>query len=83
MKSLRLESDNGPTVHLGAFDMSEKIAYPFAAILFGCFTILLAGCTTAGGRGTSLFPQGHKLLDTTQSLRDANARTLDLPRELY
>jgi protein involved in polysaccharide export with SLBB domain len=48
------------------------------------FPLLCVGCST-GGRGAtgfSLFPQGHKLLDSTKELRWANAEPLQVPREL-
>ena len=62
--------------------MLKMMGNPSAAMIFAFLPLLLAGCSTTPGRGSSLFPQGHRLLDTTQDMRDANARPLDVPREL-
>jgi polysaccharide export outer membrane protein len=43
----------------------------------------LVGCSSGSGRGFSLLPsQGHKLIDPAKEMRDANARPLQVPREL-
>jgi polysaccharide biosynthesis/export protein len=42
----------------------------------------MAGCTSGPGRGSSLFPQGHRLSDEAKELRYANAPPLQVPREL-
>jgi polysaccharide biosynthesis/export protein len=44
--------------------------------------LFLAGCTGPTGRGLTLFPEGHRLLKTTEELRKANPVALPLPREL-
>lgn len=54
-----------------------------AIVVFSAFLPFCGvGCTSGPGRGLSLFPQGHKLLDEAKDMRDANARPLQIPREL-
>ncbi len=43
---------------------------------------LAAGCSTTPGRGFTLFPEGHKMLDSAKEIRTANAGPQALPREL-
>jgi protein involved in polysaccharide export with SLBB domain len=43
--------------------------------------LLVAGCST-GGRGLTLFPEGHRLLESAAELRQDPSATLTLPREL-
>jgi polysaccharide biosynthesis/export protein len=59
------------------------------ACRFGLFVVALAlvllglaGCSSGPGRSVSLFPQGHQLTDSAKEMRDANARPLQVPREL-
>jgi polysaccharide export outer membrane protein len=52
-------------------------------VFLGLTVCLLAGCGVGpGGRGFTLFPEGHPLLDTAKELRQPPAATLGLPREL-
>src|SRR5437660_7623722 len=37
---------------------------------------------SSNSKGFSLFPQGHRLLDTSKETRQANSRPLAVPREL-
>ena len=41
-----------------------------------------AGCSAVPGRGLTLFPEGHKLIDTAKDLRAAYPIALPLPKEL-
>jgi protein involved in polysaccharide export with SLBB domain len=43
--------------------------------------LLLAGCSVSGN-GLTLFPEGHKLLDSARSVRQTASEPLPLPREL-
>jgi protein involved in polysaccharide export with SLBB domain len=43
--------------------------------------LLAAGCSTGRG-GYTLFPEGHRLLDSARAVRQPVAATADLPREL-
>jgi protein involved in polysaccharide export with SLBB domain len=43
--------------------------------------VLTAGCST-NGRELTLFPEGHKMLDSAKALRQPPSATLGLPREL-
>jgi polysaccharide export outer membrane protein len=45
--------------------------------------LITAGCSSlTGGKGFSLFPQGHKLTNDAKAMRAANIGPLALPREL-
>jgi polysaccharide export outer membrane protein len=44
--------------------------------------LLLAGCSLTPGRSLTLFPQGHRLLDSAKAMRDAAPQPFPLPREL-
>src|SRR5262245_34671817 len=52
-----------------------------AAGLAGALAVL-AGCSSGPGRGFSLFPEGHKMIDQAKALRAAYPDPLPLPREL-
>src|SRR5438067_2141984 len=43
--------------------------------------LLITGCSTAGNRFT-LFPQGHRLIDSAKMVRSSYPDPLPLPREL-
>jgi protein involved in polysaccharide export with SLBB domain len=43
---------------------------------------LLAGCTSTPGNRLTLFPEGHKLIDSAKELRAAQPLPVALPREL-
>jgi protein involved in polysaccharide export with SLBB domain len=46
--------------------------------------LLAAGCTSGvGGRGFTLFPEGHRMLEAAKDLRQPPAAALGLPRELH
>jgi polysaccharide biosynthesis/export protein len=51
-------------------------------VALSAFCLGTAGCTSVPGRGSSLFPQGHRLSDEAKELRYANAPPLQVPREL-
>src|SRR5438270_22972 len=44
--------------------------------------VLLAGCSTTPGRGLTLFPEGHHLIDSAKAMRPTTQQPLPLPREL-
>src|SRR5690349_14410565 len=44
--------------------------------------VLTAGCSMVPGRGLTLFPEGHKLIDAAKDLRAAYPEALPLPKEL-
>lgn len=44
--------------------------------------LLLSGCSLTPGRSLTLFPEGHRLLDSAKEMRQAASETLPLPREL-
>jgi protein involved in polysaccharide export with SLBB domain len=48
----------------------------------GLLVLLVAGCSLTPGRSLTLFPEGHRLLDTAKELRQAQPDALPLPREL-
>lgn len=48
---------------------------------FALASVLLAGCSTGPG-GFTLFPTGHRLMDSAEDMRLANGGILALPREL-
>lgn len=63
--------------------MSQRTALPPTLLALSLLSSLCAGCATGvPGRGSSLFPQGHKLTDAAQGIRWANAQPLQIPREL-
>jgi polysaccharide biosynthesis/export protein len=43
---------------------------------------LLSGCSMTPGRSLTLFPEGHRLIDSANELRQAYPTPLPLPREL-
>jgi protein involved in polysaccharide export with SLBB domain len=43
---------------------------------------LLTGCSLTPGRGLTLFPEGHRLIDSAKDLRAAAPEPVPLPREL-
>src|SRR5437899_5122506 len=45
-------------------------------------TLLLSGCSLTPGRSLTLFPEGHRLLDSAKAMRQAAPDPLPLPREL-
>src|SRR4051812_23604287 len=45
--------------------------------------LAMAGCASSpGSKGFSLFPQGHRLIDSAKEMREANSHPLAIPREL-
>jgi protein involved in polysaccharide export with SLBB domain len=50
--------------------------------LIGWFTLLAAGCSAVPGRGLTLFPEGHKLIDSAKAMRSTYPTALPLPKEL-
>jgi protein involved in polysaccharide export with SLBB domain len=50
--------------------------------LVGLLTALTAGCSAVPGRGLTLFPEGHPLIDQAKALRSAYPTPLPLPKEL-
>ncbi len=50
--------------------------------LVGLLALVLAGCSAVPGRGLTLFPEGHKMIDAAKDLRAAYPTPLPLPREL-
>jgi protein involved in polysaccharide export with SLBB domain len=44
--------------------------------------VLLTGCSVTGGNRLTLFPEGHRLIDSAKELRAAAPNPLPLPREL-
>ena len=51
-------------------------------VLVGLLAVLTSGCSFIPGRGMTLFPEGHKLIDTAKDLRAAYPVALPLPKEL-
>jgi protein involved in polysaccharide export with SLBB domain len=49
---------------------------------FPAITLLLAGCSLTPGRSLTLFPEGHRLLDSAKEMRQVAMEPLPLPREL-
>jgi polysaccharide export outer membrane protein len=43
---------------------------------------LLSGCSLTPGRSLTLFPEGHRLIDSAKELRQVSPTPLPLPREL-
>jgi protein involved in polysaccharide export with SLBB domain len=62
--------------------MSQRILSRLLVLAFTLIPPLTAGCSSGSGRGLSLFPQGHRLLESTKEMRWANAQALQIPREL-
>src|SRR5579883_2426037 len=61
----------------------ELVARTLAMLLFWGTVLTLAGCSTGpGGYRLTLFPEGHKLLESTKAVRTAYAGPQPLPREL-
>ena len=54
----------------------------FCVLALALVSGLMSGCATTPGRGFNPFPQGHKLTESAKAMRDANARPLQVPREL-
>src|SRR5436305_2429582 len=52
-----------------------RLAMPFVLLL-------LASCSSSPGRGFTLFPEGHRLIDSAKEMRSAAPEPLPLPREL-
>jgi protein involved in polysaccharide export with SLBB domain len=50
--------------------------------LAGVFALLSAGCSATPGRGLTLFPEGHTMIDAAKALRSAYPTPQALPREL-
>jgi protein involved in polysaccharide export with SLBB domain len=50
--------------------------------LAGLLVLAAAGCSAVPGRGLTLFPEGHKLIDAAKYLRSAYPAPLPLPKEL-
>jgi protein involved in polysaccharide export with SLBB domain len=48
----------------------------------GLLLVVLAGCSLTPGKSLTLFPEGHRLLDSAKELRQAQLEPLPLPREL-
>jgi protein involved in polysaccharide export with SLBB domain len=44
--------------------------------------LLLAGCSLTPGKSMTLFPEGHRLIDSAKAMRAAATEPLPLPREL-
>jgi polysaccharide biosynthesis/export protein len=49
---------------------------------FQVFFLLLTGCSLTPGKGLTLFPEGNRLLDSVNEMRQAAPEPLPLPREL-
>lgn len=55
----------------------------FATLVLSTTVLAVVGCSTGpGGYRLTLFPEGHKLLDSTKAVRTAYAGPQPLPREL-
>ena len=44
--------------------------------------LMLCGCSLTPGKSLTLFPEGHRLLDSAKAMRPAAPDPLPLPREL-
>jgi polysaccharide export outer membrane protein len=50
--------------------------------LVGLLALLSAGCSATPGRGLTLFPEGHKLIDAAKDIRAAFPTAQPIPKEL-
>jgi protein involved in polysaccharide export with SLBB domain len=50
--------------------------------LAALLALTIAGCSATPGRGLTIFPEGHKLIDQAKDLRAAYPAALPLPKEL-
>jgi protein involved in polysaccharide export with SLBB domain len=55
----------------------HRTGWPLALAL-----VCLTGCSTTPGRGFTLFPEGHRLIDPAKDVRSAMTEPVPLPREL-
>src|SRR5438552_6916734 len=44
--------------------------------------LMLCGCSLTPGKSLTIFPEGHRLIDTAKEMRQAAPEPLSLPREL-
>jgi protein involved in polysaccharide export with SLBB domain len=61
--------------------MSRPLSLRLVVLALSALPMLLLGCSS-GGRGFTLFPEGHTLTETAKSLRYANPPPIQIPREL-
>lgn len=59
--------------------MSGQLGH--VCVLFAT-AMLLSGCSSSSGTRFTLFPEGHRLIDSAKEVRAANSQPWPLPREL-
>lgn len=68
-----------------SWEMSAMSRFPRSAIaaMVSLVPVVMVGCSSGPASGFSLLPpQGHQLTESAKQMRDANARPLQVPREL-